>query len=44
MIAEFWSDDPQTSATPPGHSISILNQLINDNDFDLLSSSEAFAI
>ena len=43
VIAEFWSDDPQTSATPPGHSISILNQLINDNDFDLLSSSEAFA-
>jgi hypothetical protein len=25
VIAEFWSDDPQTSATPPGHSISILN-------------------
>ena len=43
VIAEFWSDDPQTSATPPGHSISILNQLINDNNFDLLASSEAFA-
>lgn len=43
IIAEFWSDDPQTSATPPGHSISILNQLINDNDIDLSASSEAFA-
>ncbi len=43
VIAEFWSDDPQTSATPPGHSISILNQLIDDNELDLLASSEAFA-
>ena len=43
VIAEFWSDDPQTSATPPGHSISILNQLIDDNKLDLLASSEAFA-
>jgi hypothetical protein len=43
VIAEFWSDDPQTSATPPGHSISILNQLINDNETDLFSSAEAFA-
>ena len=43
IIAEFWSDDPQTSATPPGHSISILNQLINDTNLDLSASSEAFA-
>jgi hypothetical protein len=43
VIAEFWSDDPQTTATPPGHSISILNQLINDNELDLLAASEAFA-
>jgi hypothetical protein len=43
VIAEFWSDDPQTSATPPGHSISILNQLINDNNIDLFAASEAFA-
>ena len=43
VIAEFWSDDPQTSATPPGHSISILNQLIDDKELDLLASSEAFA-
>lgn len=43
IIAEFWSDDPRTSATPPGHSISILNQLIDENELDLLASSEAFA-
>ena len=29
-IAEFWSDDPGTTATPPGHSISIVNQLVTD--------------
>ncbi|MFT4850112.1 MAG: hypothetical protein ACI83B_002662 [Sediminicola sp.] len=43
IIAEFWADDPKTSATPPGHSISILNQLVDDNELDLLASSEAFA-
>lgn len=43
VIAEFWSDDPQTSATPPGHSISVLNQLINENDINLADASEAFA-
>jgi len=43
IIAEFWSDDPKTSATPPGHSIAILNQLINDIDLNLADASEAFA-
>lgn len=43
VIAEFWSDDPLTSATPPGHSIAILNQLIKDNDVDLFTASELFA-
>jgi hypothetical protein len=43
VIAEFWSDDPQTSATPPGHSIAILNQLINDENVDLFTASELFA-
>lgn len=42
-IAEFWSDDPITSATPPGHSISILNQLITQNKSNLAFSVEAFA-
>ncbi|SEB47039.1 PAP2 superfamily protein [Tenacibaculum sp. MAR_2009_124] len=44
IIAEFWSDDPETSATPPGHSIAILNQLIEENDFNLMQASEAFAM
>ncbi|WP_440881005.1 vanadium-dependent haloperoxidase [Tenacibaculum sp. C7A-26P2] len=44
IIAEFWSDDPETSATPPGHSIAILNQLIEENEFNIYQSSEAFAM
>jgi len=43
IIAEFWSDDPVTTATPPGHSISILNQLLSSNGANLAESSEAFA-
>ena len=28
VIAEYWSDDPGATATPPGHSISILKQVL----------------
>ncbi len=42
-IAEFWSDDPVTTATPPGHSISILNQLLIKNKSNLAISAEAYA-
>jgi hypothetical protein len=42
-IAEFWSDDPVTTATPPGHSISVLNQLLIQNESDLGFGAEAFA-
>jgi hypothetical protein len=42
-IAEFWSDDPVTTATPPGHSISILNQLIKKENLSLDLAVEAFA-
>jgi len=42
IIAEFWSDDPVTTATPPGHSISILNQLLRENDATLAEAVEAF--
>lgn len=42
-IAEFWSDDPITTAKPPGHSISVLNQLITENDKGLDIAAEAFA-
>ncbi|WP_459212557.1 vanadium-dependent haloperoxidase [Aquimarina rhabdastrellae] len=43
VIAEFWSDDPTSSATPPGHSISILNQVINRDNVKLDKAAEAFA-
>ncbi len=42
VIAQFWSDDPVTTATPPGHSISILNQLLRENDASLAEAAEAF--
>jgi hypothetical protein len=42
IIAQFWSDDPVTTATPPGHSISILNQLLLNSDADLAEAAEAF--
>lgn len=42
VIAEFWADDPTTTATPPGHSISILNQLLAENNSDLAFSAEAY--
>lgn len=42
MIAEFWADDPTTTATPPGHSISILNQLLAENNTDLAFAAEAY--
>lgn len=42
-IAEFWSDDPITTATPPGHSIAILNQLIKENNTSLDVAAEVFA-
>lgn len=42
-IAYFWADDPVTTATPPGHSISILNQLIKENDLPLDQAVTAFA-
>jgi hypothetical protein len=41
-IARFWSDDPGTTATPPGHSISILNQVIREKDLDLAHAAECY--
>lgn len=42
IIAEFWADDPVTTATPPGHSISILNQLLVKNNSSLAFAAEAY--
>lgn len=41
-IAHFWSDDPGLTATPPGHSISILNQVIREKDLDLAAAAECY--
>jgi hypothetical protein len=42
-IARFWSDDPGQTATPPGHSISILNQTVRALDLPLDRAAEAYA-
>ena len=43
IIAEFWADDPGKTFTPPGHSISILKQILEDENADLAIAAEAFA-
>ncbi len=42
-IALFWSDDPGITCTPPGHSISILTQVVKDRGFALDVAAEAYA-
>lgn len=42
-IARFWSDDPVQTATPPGHSISILGQVIRLQDRSLADAAVAYA-
>jgi hypothetical protein len=42
-IARFWSDDPGATATPPGHWISILTQVVRARDLPLGSAAEAYA-
>lgn len=42
-IALFWADDPGQTATPPGHSLSILTQLLEDRNTDLATAAEAYA-
>jgi len=42
-IALFWSDDPGITCTPPGHSVSILNQVVRDEGFALDVAAEAYA-
>jgi hypothetical protein len=41
-IALFWADDPGQTATPPGHSISILNQLLQQEQASLAFAVEAY--
>jgi hypothetical protein len=42
-IALFWSDDPGKTATPPGHWLAILNQLIKEQGSSLDRAAEAYA-
>lgn len=42
-IARFWSDDPGLTATPPGHSVSILTQVLRSTGASLALASEAYA-
>jgi len=42
-IAFFWSDDPGITCTPPGHSVSILTQVLRDRGFALDVAAEAYA-
>lgn len=42
-IALFWADNPAESATPPGHSISILTQILEQENAPLSFAAEAYA-
>lgn len=42
-IARFWADDPGRTATPPGHSLSILTQLLRQENSSLADATEAYA-
>jgi PAP2 superfamily len=42
-IARFWSDDPAQTPTPPGHSISILTQVVRTLALSLDRTAEAYA-
>ena len=42
-IARFWSDDPGQTATPPGHSLAILTQVLEEREADLAMAAEAYA-
>lgn len=42
-IAAFWSDDPGTTGTPPGHSVMIAAQVIEQQGLALDVAAETFA-
>jgi len=42
-IALFWADDPGKTATPPGHSLSIVTQVIQQKGYTLDVAAEAYA-
>lgn len=42
-IAKFWSDDPGLTGTPPGHSISIAKQVLENENANLELAAEVYA-
>ncbi len=42
-IARFWADDPFRTATPSGHSVAILTQVLEREDATLAMAAEAYA-
>jgi hypothetical protein len=42
-IAKFWSDDPVTTSTPPGHSMSILTLVLRRQNASLPKAAEGYA-
>lgn len=42
-IALFWSDDPGKTATPPGHTVAILTQILRQEESSLAFAAEAYA-
>ncbi|MEZ4616755.1 MAG: FG-GAP-like repeat-containing protein [Caldilineaceae bacterium] len=43
IIARFWADDPGTTPTPPGHSLSVTTQLLRQTDASLALAAETYA-
>lgn len=43
VIAEYWKDNPSTTFTPPGHSMSILTQLLQEQNSSLEFTAIAYA-
>jgi hypothetical protein len=42
-IALFWADDPNLTATPPGHSVAIATQVLRDGNASLALAAETYA-
>ena len=42
-IALFWADGPTATGTPPGHSMYICKQIIDQKGLDLFDAAEAYA-
>lgn len=42
LIAHFWADNPRQTGLPPGHSLRIVTQLVQD--LDLATAAEAYAL